>query len=66
MSNCQIWNEALTADLSDDDRQRVLDAVDRGDLARYEPEPNDVEDMTGEDVIEHAHATRDAFLRAQK
>ena len=60
--NEQTWNEAIFDGINGDDLELLNIAFENGDLADYEPQPNDINAMSNADVVDHAHATRDAFL----
>ena len=60
--NEQTWNDAIFDGVEDDELNALNEAMERGDLAEFEPQPSDVSDMTEAETIAHAHATRDAYL----
>ncbi len=62
MEHEQLWNEAIFDGMDGEKLDKLNEAFNAGRLADYEPQPNDVNEMSEEVVIQHAHATRDAFL----
>jgi hypothetical protein len=60
-----LWNESIFDNVEGEELEKLNRAFERGDLADYEPQPNDLSKMSEEEVIEHAHATRDAFLKSR-
>lgn len=65
--NSIIWNESVFDGVKGIKRQKLTQAFNSGDLADFEPlysiEYFDLDALSEDEVIAHAHATRDNFLR---
>lgn len=57
-----LWNERIFDSVTGEKLEKLNAAFEHGELADFEPQPNDILKMTEDEIIEHAHATRDAFF----
>lgn len=69
-NNESIWNERVFDDVTGIARQKLTAAFINGSLADFEPlysiEYFDIDSLPENEVIEHAHMTRDNFLKSLK